>query len=340
MNRHSTILLLLAVLLVILFPIGLTTGGIEIPVPDVWNIISGNYTGELGDVGRFIIIENRLPALLTATLAGMALAIAGLLMQTCFNNPLAGPSIMGISSGASLGVALVIMSFGTIAGVWGSLATISGALAGALITLGVILLFSIYVRSADVLLIIGILIGYLSSSAISLLNFFSTDKAVHSFVLWGMGTFSAVGMGNLALFSALTVTLTLCTVPYAKSLNALLFGQRFAENVGASVGRVRSTLLLLSGSLTAVVTAWCGPIGFIGLAVPHIARMLMASSNHKILIPATALCGALMGLLCQIISVAPSLSRGGTIPVNAITPIIGVPVIIYVLMNRKKLLYF
>lgn len=331
-------MILLAAAIVVLLPMGLTVGGVDIPTSDILTLLSGGTPDN--DIATFIVMETRLPALLTSLLAGAALAVAGLLMQTCFNNPLAGPSIMGLSTGASVGVAIVMMAFSGLAGLWGQLAIVGGALGGSLAILIILLLFSTVVRSSDVLLIVGILIGYLASSAIALLNFFSTDQSVHSFVLWGLGTFSAVDTGILPLFSALCMVLLLCSMLYAKSLNAMLFGQGFAENVGIAATRVRTALLFLAGALTAVVTAWCGPIGFIGLVVPHIARMITGTSNHFVLLPATALCGALMGLTCQIISVSPSLSTGATIPVNAITPIIGVPVIIYVLLKRKRLLYF
>lgn len=338
--RHRTVFICLAAITAIALPAGLLVGGVELSAADVWQVLCGTYTGEHSDIARFIVVENRLPALLTALLGCAALSVAGLLMQTCFNNPLAGPSIMGISSGASLGVAVVLMLTTGLAGLWGKVAIVAGAMVGAMAILGVLLLFSGLVRSADVLLIIGILIGYLSSSLISLLNFFSSDSAVHSFVVWGLGTFSSTGIDSLPLLAAICLVLVFSSFLYAKSLNAMLFGQRFAENVGVSTARVRTALLFLSGGLTAAVTAWCGPIGFVGLVVPHIARMLLASSNHRILLPATALCGGLTGLVCQIISAMPALSTGAAIPINAITPFIGVPVIIYVLLNRKKLLYF
>lgn len=337
-NRRHTTILLLAAMIAVTLPLGLLVGGVDIPATVIFDVLTGGNPEN--DIAGFIIIETRIPALLTSLLAGAALAVAGLLMQTCFNNPLAGPSIMGLSTGASVGVAIVMMIFGGMAGLWGQIAIVAGAIAGAALILAVLLLFSTIVRSSDVLLIVGILIGYLASSAIALLNFFSTDQSVHSFVLWGLGTFSAVDTNALPLFASLCIVLLFCSTAYAKSLNAMLFGQRFAENVGIAASRVRTALLFLAGALTAVVTAWCGPVGFIGLVVPHIARMLTGTSNHFVLLPATALCGGLMGLVCQIISVSPALSSGATIPVNAITPIIGVPVIIYVLLNRKRLLYF
>lgn len=342
MSRNKTVLFSVALAIVLLIPAGLLAGGVDLPFATVWKTIFSATPdgGADSDIARFIVLESRLPAVITAIFAGAALSVAGLLMQTCFNNPLAGPSIMGISSGASLGVAIVLLATGGLVGLWGRMAIVGAAFAGAALILGLLLLFSSTVRSSDILLIVGILIGYLATSAISLLNFFSSERAVHSYVMWGLGTFSGISIDIVPLFAALVTALLLLSFLYGKSLNAMLLGSRYAESVGVSVSRARTGILLLSGALTAVVTAWCGPIGFVGLVVPHIARMLLASSNHRVLLPATALCGALLGIMCQIISVMPSLSKGAVIPVNAITPVIGVPVIIYVLLNRRRLLYF
>lgn len=337
MTRYRTVLVFLIVLLVVLVPCGMLLGSVSIPAAQVWGALIGDSS--VGEVVRIIVLETRLPSVVASLLAGMALSVAGLLMQTTFSNPLAGPSIMGISAGSSLGVALVMLALGGSLGALGRLATIGGAFSGAVTVMAVLLVFSNLVRSSDVLLIVGILIGYLASSAISLLNFFASSEGVHSYVIWGLGSFSGVTSDALPLFAALALGQTVLSVFFAKPLNAMLLGQRYAGNVGVNVNRVRTWLILLSGGLTAVVTAWCGPIGFIGLAMPHVARMLIRSSNHTRLIPASALCGALAGLFCQILSVAPAMDRG-VLPVNAITPILGVPVIIYVLLNRRKLAYF
>lgn len=337
MTRPAKVMLWIGVALLLLFPAGLLLGSVALSPAEVWNALSGDSAD---GIGSFIVVGTRLPALCTAILAGAALAVAGLMMQTCFSNPLAGPSIMGISTGASLGVALVVMFFGGAVGLWGRLAVAGGAFAGAMGVLLLLLFFSSFVRSSDALLIVGILIGYMASSAISMLNYFTTSQAVHTFVLWGLGTFNGVDAGSLPLFAALVGTLLICAMAYAKSLNVLLFGIDYARAAGMEVSRVRTGVLLVSGALTAVVTAYCGPIGFIGLVVPHIARILSGTSNHRTLLPATALAGALTGLLCQMISVAPAFSYGGMLPVNAITPVVGVPVILYVLLNRGKLHYF
>ena len=337
MTRRSRISLsILALALPIFFGAGLFAGGVGLDAGEIMAALCGKAESTV----NFIVLDTRIPALTTAMAASAALAVAGLLMQTCFNNPLAGPSIMGISTGASLGVAVVLLALGGLLGFWGRLAVITGAFAGAGAVLAILLFFSSFVRSADILLIIGILIGYLSSSAISLLNYFATENSAHSFVMWGMGTFAGVGPESLPLFSALSLLLICMCIPYCKSLNAMLLGSRYAESSGVDMKGTRSALLAISGALTAVVTAWCGPIGFIGLVVPHIARMMCGTANHKILLPATALAGGALGLICQIASVAPSLATGTILPINAITPLIGVPIIIYVLLNRHRLVYF
>ena len=331
--RTRLTLIVLTVCILLLVPAGLLLGSVEIPAAEVFGALSG--AGGEDDVTRIIVMETRLPAVACAALAGMALAIAGLLMQTAFSNPLAGPSIMGISTGASLGVALVLLAFPTALGLWGRLATVGSAVAGAMAVMAVLIIFSSLVRSSTLLLIVGILTGYLASSAISLLNFFASSDSVHAYVLWGLGSFSGLPLADLPLFAGLCLLFTALTAFFVKPLDALLLGERYAANVGVRVGRVRTMLLGVSGALTATVTAWCGPVGFIGLAVPHIARLMLGSNAHSRLLPATALCGAATGLLCQVLSTAPALTRG-VIPINAITPLVGVPVIVYVLLRRKK----
>lgn len=339
MTRAARTIVFLAVAVAVLFPAGLLCGSVAIAPADVFRALSAPVPGG-GDINHFIVVESRLPALATAFLAGASLAVAGLMMQTIFANPLAGPSIMGISAGSSFGVAMVAMVFGGAIGVWGNLAMAFGAFAGAVAVLLVLLLFSTFIRSSDALLIVGILIGYLASSAMSMLNYFSDSEAVHTFVLWGLGTFSGVSLGVLPWLAVAVAVLVAVAFTYSKSLNAMLFGAGYASAAGVSVVRTRTGVLLVSGALTAVVTAYCGPVGFIGLVVPHVARMLTASSDHRVLMPATVLAGGLLGLLCQIASVLPSVAFGGRLPVNSITPVLGVPVILYVLLNRRRLNYF
>lgn len=337
-NRSKIALWILSALLLILFPACLIIGSVNIPFNEVLNILIGNEATR--KTWEIIVLETRLPMACTAMLAGAALSVAGLLLQTTFDNPLAGPSILGVSTGSSLGVAIVMLALGGSIG--HSLGSYVSILAGALLGAGIIILtllaFSSIVKSSIMLLIIGILVSHLASSAISLLNFFSTQEGVHSFVIWGLGNFSGVTFERLPIFASLIIIALGLSLLLVKPLNALLLGARYAENLGVNIRATRNNLLILSGVLTAVVTAFCGPIGFIGLIVPHIARLALKSSNHIVLLPATALCGAVIALLCSLISVLPISS--GVIPINAITPIIGVPIIIYIILNRKRILYF
>lgn len=340
--RSVVVIAVLCVVAIMLAAANLATGAVEIPLGEIWNIITGK--GGSDAVWELIVMQSRLPLIATAALSGGALAIAGLLMQTLFNNPLADPSILGVSSGSSLGVAIVMLllggELGTLFGttVGGYVSILAGAMAGAALILAALMLFSSLVKGTTMLLIVGIMISFLASSAISLLNFFSTQEGVHSYVIWGLGNFSGVTMGSLPLFSMVILFVLAWSMLLVKPLNALLLGSRYAESLGVNLRRVRNVLLLVTGILTATVTAFCGPIGFIGLVVPHIARLMLNSSDHRVLMPCTMLAGVVVALLCQFVSVLPT--SVGIIPINAITPIVGVPIIIYIILNRKKIKYF
>lgn len=331
----------LSVLILLLMAANLQAGSVDIPAAEVWHILFGQPAGN--GAWTFIVWEGRLPLCMTALLCGAALASSGLMLQTAFGNPLADPSILGISSGASLGVALVMLAGGgtVAAGAFsfsGFFAAVSGALAGALLVMGIILGLSAVIRSNVMLLIAGIMIGYVVSSAISLLNFFATAEGVHSYMIWGMGNFGGVSLAQLPWFAGMVVAGLLSSVSLVKPLNALLLGERYAENLGVNVRRVRGLLLLATGWLTAVVTAFCGPVAFIGLAVPHVARLLLGTSNHNSLLPVTMLCGAAVALLCNLICLLPG--EWGMIPLNAVTPVLGAPVIVYVIVRQRRIKYF
>lgn len=319
----GTILLLMA---------NLVFGSVRIPASEVVSILFG------GDGSRptwsHIILENRLPQAVTALLGGAALAVSGLMLQTLFKNPLSGPSILGISDGANLGVAVVMLYF--TAGSY--VTTIAAAFVGATAVLAIILIFSKKVQNNVMLLIIGIMTGYLASSVISILNLRATADKVHQYVLWGMGDFTEVSLDKLPCFALFSVAGLIGAVALIKPLNALLLGESYASNLGVRVKRVRVAILLVTGLLTATVTAFCGPISFIGLAVPHMARLILGSSNHKQLLPVTLLSGAAIALLCNMLTTVAG--DGQVLPLNAITSIIGAPVIIYVIMNRKNIQYF
>lgn len=322
--------------LLLLFVLNMLGGSVSIPLSDVCTILFSG-SGE-GTVERYIITEVRLPQAITAMLCGAALAVSGLLLQTAFRNPLAGPSVFGISSGASLGVALVMLALGgsvstSLFSVGGFFAILVAAFLGAMVVTAVIFLFSTMVRNSVMLLIIGVMVGYLSSSAITLLNFFATEEGVRSYMVWGMGNFGGVSMAHLPVFTIAIIVGLVGAVMLIKPLNALLLGEQYAENLGINTRRVRNILLVVTGLLTAVTTAYCGPIAFIGLAVPHIARLLLGSENHRRLLPATILCGMVVALLCNLISTLPGDS--GIIPLNAVTPLVGAPVIIYVILKKQ-----
>ncbi len=335
--RHIIGFAVLTAAVLLLVPLCLVFGSVEIPAGEVFNALRGEPTTVPG--WGVIVVQLRLPMALAALLTGAALSVAGLLLQTTFNNPLAGPSILGVSTGASLGVAIVMLGLGSAVGVAGEyIGTIAGAVVGSLVVILLLLMFSSIVRSTTMLLIVGMMVGYLASSVIALLNFFATQEAVHGFMIWGLGTFSGLTPESVGVMAAVTVPAVLASMLMIKPLNALLLGQRYAQSLGFNVKHVRNCLLLLSALLTAVVTAFCGSIGFIGLIVPHITRLIMGTSNHNVLLPATALCGAAVALLCALVSVLPSM--GGVIPINAITPVIGVPVIIYIIVARRRLAYF
>lgn len=312
-------------------------GSVDIPLRAVGHILLGE-TAEKSS-WSFIIWESRFPQCITALLCGASLSACGLMLQTVFNNPLADPSILGLSSGASLGVALVMLgSSGTIASgtfvLSGFLAVIAGAFIGAILIMGLILFLSTVIRNSIMLLIAGIMTSYVTSSVISLLNFFSTQEGVHSFVIWGLGNFGGVSLEQLPYFSLAVIAGLSISVMLIKPLNALLLGPRYATNLGINIRRTRNLLLLATGLLTAVTTAFCGPVSFIGLAVPHITRLILGTSNHKSLLPNTLLTGSAIALLCNLICTAPG--ELGLIPLNAVTPILGAPIILYVITRQRN----
>ena len=317
MNKGVAYCIALGALIVVLFILNLFLGSVAIP-----------------------ILQSRLPQAITATLCGAALAVSGLMLQTAFRNPLAGPSIFGINSGAGLGVALVMLFLGGGLSVGsvnfsGFAAILLAAFLGAMVVMAIIFFFSTVVHNSIMLLIIGIMVGYISNSAISLLNFFATDEGVKSYMVWGLGSFGGVSMTNMPIFASVTIIGILGALVLVKPLNALMLGEQYAENLGVNIIRVRNWLLIVTGLLTAITTAFCGPVAFIGLAVPHIVRLLITTDNHRQLLPATLLCGAVVALVCNLICYLPG--ERGVIPLNAVTPLIGAPVIIYVIARSSKL---
>ncbi|WP_080903570.1 iron ABC transporter permease [Parabacteroides sp. Marseille-P3160] len=329
-------LLLLAIAL--LFFANLLFGSVRIPAPSVWNIMLGHSAER--EAWQQIVLESRLPQAVTALFTGGALAVSGLMLQTFFRNPLADPGILGISSGASLGVAVVMLTIGSAFSGFSSfflphsLIIVLGAFLGSLLVLGIIIAFSSIVRNNILLLIIGIMVGYLSSSLITLMKFWSTSESVFVYTIWGMGDFSGVSSAQLPFYIIAVSAGLIFSLLLIKPLNALLLGENYAINLGIKVRAVRLMILFCTGLLTAVTTAFCGPISFLGLAVPHMARLILKTSNHKSLLPVTILSGSVMALLCNLISHLPG--SAGIIPLNAITPLFGTPVILYVILKQRK----
>lgn len=310
-------------------------GSVNIPLSAVTDVLCGREVERQS--WHYIIWENRIPQTLTAIFSGAGLAAAGLLLQTVFRNPLAGPSILGIDGGANLGVALVVLLFGGTfaAGTFslsGFVLVIVAAMLGAWAIMAILIAFSHFLRSNTMLLITGVMISYLTSSLISLLNYGATEEGVRSFMVWGLGSFANVTVDRLPAFVATMTVGLLLALLLIKPLNALLLGDSYATNLGIDVRRTRTLLLFATGFLTATSTAFCGPIAFVGLAVPHIARMLLRISDHRLLLPATMFTGASLTLLCNLLSTLPSQS---VIPINVITPVLGAPVVIWVILKMK-----
>ena len=324
---------LATLVLLLLFVGNLFYGSIDIPCREVLSILTGGNAQR--DVWRVVVLETRLPQALTALLAGASISVAGLLLQTLFRNPLAGPEVLGVNSGAGLGVALVMLLTGGMSafGLGGYLAVLGGAFAGALFVIMIILLLATLLRNNMFLLIAGVAVSYMTSSAITLLNYFSTAEGVHSYMVWGMGSFGGVTMSQMPFFASVALMLLMVSLAMAKPLNALLLGDAYAVNLGVNVKAVRAVALCVTGLLTAVVTAFCGPVSFIGLAVPHIARLSMRSNNHRHLVSATIMLGGAVALLCNLVCQLPG--ESGLLPLGAITPLIGAPVIIYVVIKNR-----
>ena len=338
MRRNSLFFVFLFILLAVFFVLNLLLGTVHIPMYDILRILVGNHASS--EIWYNIVWSSRVPQALTATMAGAGLAVSGLQMQTVFRNPLAGPSVLGISNGASLGVAFVVLMSGSVGGVAlsrlgyiGDVAMSVGAIVGALAVMALILYVSQKVKGDVTLLIIGVMIGYLANAVIGVLKFFSNEEDIKAYVVWGLGSFARVSGDQMVLFVVLMAILLPLSMLLVKPMNLLLLGDDYAQNLGLDVRRSRMSVIASSGILVAIVTAYCGPIMFIGLAVPHLARNLFRTSDHRLLMPGTALVGAALALLCNLIARMPGFE--GALPVNSVTALVGAPVIACVLFRRK-----
>ena len=339
--RQTFLLGGLLVTLLLVFIIDLTLGSVAIPVKKVLQII---LTGESGNFAwNNIITQIRVPQAITAVLAGSALSLGGLHMQTLFRNPLAGPSILGITAGASLGVAVVMLASGSIislfsllnTGFIGSWFIVVAAILGSALVLALVLVISLRIRDNIIVLIVGIMIGNLTIALVSVWQYFSEPEQIQEYLMWTFGSLGGVTQKHLMVLSICVGIGILGSFMLTKTLNTLLLGENYAHSLGLTVKRARILIILVTSILAGSITAFCGPIGFVGIAVPHLTRSLFNSSDHRLLVPATAILGSILMLVCDIIAKVPGSST--TLPINAVTALIGAPVVILVIIKRKNL---
>ena len=324
MRSRSTILFsVLITLTVSLFLLDLAVGAVNIPVRDVWAALTG---GDCPPATKKIVLNIRLIKAVVALLAGASLSVSGLQMQTLFRNPLAGPYVLGISSGASLGVALVVL-----AGVGSSIGIAGAAWTGAATVLIVITAVGCRIKDIMVILILGMMFSSGVGAVVQILQYFSHEESLKAFVIWTMGSLGDVTLPQLTLLAPSVAVGLLLAVLTIKPLNLLLFGEEYAVTMGLDIRRSRGLLFLSTTLLAGTITAFCGPIGFIGLAIPHVTRMLFQNSDHRVLLPGTTLSGASILLLCDVIS------KIFTLPINAITALLGIPIVVWVVLRNKSI---
>ncbi len=335
----ALLILIITVSIGIFFLLNLLLGTVHIPLRSVWNILWG--VGEEPVVWQNIIWKSRLPQALTALVAGAGLSVSGLQMQTVFRNPLAGPSVLGISSGASLGVAFIILLSGQLGGValsklgyMGEVALSIASIIGALSVMALIVFVSQKVKGNVTLLIIGVMIGYVASAIIGVLKYFSVEEDIRAYVIWGLGSFARVSGDQVMLFTCIMAVLLPLSMLLIKTLNLLMLGDNYARNLGLNIKRSRLLVITCSGILVAIVTAYCGPVMFVGLAVPHLCRGIFDSSDHRVLMPGTLLTGAALSLACNLIARMPGFE--GALPINSVTALVGAPVVAWVLFRKRK----
>ena len=332
-SRQRLIFGLLLLMLPIFFGVDILLGNVSISFDKVLAILLGEPAEE---TYRIIVMQSRIPKAITALLCGSSLAVSGLLMQTLFRNPLAGPYILGISSGSGLGVAILIMGSGILGFSYVSNLSISiAAIIGAIAILLILFIISTKVRDVMTLLILGVMIGAISTAIIGIIQYFTSDYQLKSFLIWSLGSLSGTSFNQLLYISLVVFVGTLTAFFFSKNFNALSMGEEYAKTIGFSIIFVRFVVILISGLLTGVITAYCGPIGFIGIVVPHLARLIFKSANHFILIPGSILIGMIMLLLSDILT--NIYGRGISLPINSITAILGIPIIIWIIFSKRKI---
>ncbi len=338
MKRNKTILfVLLAVATVLLFLLDLAVGSVAVPLKEVWRGLWGT-----GDEAMGLIVRNfRLPKAVMALLAGAALSTVGLQMQTLFRNPLAGPYVLGVSSGASLGVSLMLMGLpllgiATSNPVVQNLGVAGAAWLGSAAIMVVVMAVTSRIKNIMTVLILGMMFGSAATALVEIMQYLSPEGAVKSFVVWTMGSLGGVTLSQLWIVVPVVVVGLVLSVLLIKPLNILLLGENYARTMGLNIKRTRFMVTLTTVLLAGTVTAFCGPIGFVGLAVPHVARMLFREADHRVLVPATMLCGTTIMLLCDIASSVPSSDL--TLPINTVSALVGIPIVVVVIFRNRKMM--
>ena len=330
---------LLVVILIACFFINISLGSVNIPLKSIIGSLFGNIDNTTWDV---IITNYRLPKAVTSILVGSGLGISGLLMQTLFRNPLAGPFVLGITSGASLGVALIILGSGLFGGFFATAliskwSIVISASLGSFLVLLAVLAVSHKVRDTMAILIIGLMFGSITAAVVSVLSYFSSAEQLQQYVFWGFGSLSNLSWKELSIFFLIYLVGMILSIMSIKSLNSLLLGENYAKSLGINLKQSRFIIILATSLIAGTITAFAGPIAFIGLAIPHLTRQIFKTSNHKILLPAVFLFGAITMLICDSIAQVPGSDY--TLPINAITALVGAPVVIWLLVRQRKMMF-
>ena len=339
-NTYRFYFLILTIILIVCFFANISLGSVSIPIKDVFNSLLG-YTIE-NEAWQHIIQNYRLPKAFTAVLVGSGLGISGLLMQTLFRNPLAGPFVLGITSGASLGVALVIMGASLFGGFFATLlltkwSLVIAASLGSFLVLLAVIMVSAKVRDTMAILIIGLMFGSITAAVVSVLSYFSSAEQLQQYIFWGFGSLGNLSWNELLIFLLVYCFGILFSIISLKSLNTLLLGENYAKSLGVNIKKSRFIIIIATSLLAGTITAFAGPIAFIGLAIPHITRQVFNTSNHKILLPAVFIFGAIVMLICDSIAQLPTSDY--TLPINAITSLIGAPIVIWLLVRKRKMIF-
>lgn len=338
-KTYSHFFVLLCILLVLFFCVNISLGSVSIPIPEIFKSLLGTSSKTSW---QYIITDYRLPKAITAMIAGGGLAISGLLMQTLFRNPLAGPFVLGLSSGASLGVAILILGAGAMGGILSTILMSSWSLViasalGSFLVLLAVLAVTVKIKDTMAILIIGLMFGSLTGAVVAVLSYFSKAEQLQQFIFWSFGSLGNQSWQGIAILSSCFFIGIILSIGSAKALNALLLGENYAKSMGLKIKRNMLLIILATSILAGGITAFVGPIAFLGLAVPHVTRQFIKTSNHFILIPAVVLSGAILMLICDTIAQLPGSEY--TLPINAITSLIGAPVVIWLIIRKRKLIF-